>query len=127
MHTMLALRRRSQARRGAWVLPPGQSHAATPGELALELLREKLYRRLNQELPYTLVTALESVVQLAPPRAGLRICVSVTVPNKRVKAMVVGKGGAVIQDYVAGPTQAELARILGEPVALVVSVKVAGN
>lgn len=226
-------------------MPAGQSHAASPGELAVELVREKLFRRLNQELPYKLIVRLDGVNPLllqhgsssassswqqdsaiaagsdtaggggpttttsqppaslgpAPeldlaaavlptggegasgvaevaaahhstplttltpacePRShwvqgltdalpagadaagslgsgssgvgggasdvsqgsGLCIKVTVGVASKSIKAIVVGKGGQVIQHYVARPTQAELCRILKQPVKLVVGVKV---
>eukprot|EP00878_Enallax_costatus_P025437 GHUV01027215.1.p1 GENE.GHUV01027215.1~~GHUV01027215.1.p1 ORF type:complete len:205 (+),score=82.45 GHUV01027215.1:179-793(+) len=114
----------SKARKGTWLMPPGQASASTPSELAVELVREKLFRRLNQELPYTLAVATESVRQL-PEGQGLSIVVSVTVKSKRVKAIVVGKGGEIIQDYVTVPTQKELSRVLQVPVQLVVTVKVA--
>jgi GTP-binding protein Era len=105
---------------------PQQAHAATPGELAVELVREKLYRRLNQELPYRLSVVLQSVAPDARdtrhPQA-LVIKVDVFVKNRLTKSIVVGKGGSVIQRYVAEPTQAELARALGVPVQLLVFVK----
>jgi GTPase Era involved in 16S rRNA processing len=150
-------------------MPAGQSHAATPGELAVELVREKLYRRLNQELPYRLTVTQEVVHTLkfraqvpaepgaapaaaadgpgetgavpsaAPAEAaamaavpgegspeGLYIRIRVDVASKGIKSIVVGKGGGVIQKYVAEPTQAELARILKRPVKLVVGVKIVG-
>jgi GTP-binding protein Era len=108
----------------------GQSHAASPGELAVELVREKLYRRLNQEVPYRLTVALEAAGPDRTPGAaaaggqGLYIRVGVGVSSKLVKAIVVGKGGEVIQKYVAEPTQAELTRILKQPVKLVVGVRI---
>jgi GTP-binding protein Era len=109
----------------------GQSHAASPGELAVELVREKLYRRLNQEIPYRLTVTLEAAgPDMSPGGAaaaggrGLCIRVGVGVSSKLVKAIVVGKGGEVIQKYVAEPTQAELTRILKQPVKLVVGVRI---
>jgi GTPase Era involved in 16S rRNA processing len=136
----------------------GQSHAASPGELAVELVREKLYRRLNKEIPYRLNVAVEAVGPWRPrpplpaaataetaatatakaareptePRQdpvegeGLYIRVGVGVASKLVKSIVVGKGGEVIQEYVAEPTQAELTRILKQPVKLVVGVRIVG-
>lgn len=47
------------------------------------------------------------------------------VKNQRVKAMVVGKGGEIIQRYVTEPTARELERLLKVQVKLVVSVKAA--
>lgn len=103
-------------------MPAGQQHAASPGELAVELVREKLYRRLNQELPYRLDVSCEAA-RPAADGAGLYIRVVVAVPNKLTKSIVVGRRGAVIQDYVAAPTRAELARLLGTPVQLTVRVQ----
>jgi GTPase Era involved in 16S rRNA processing len=110
-----------QAVPGRWQFAAGQSHGASPGELALELVREKLYRRLNQELPYTLEIHLRSVQEL-PAGQGLHISIGVTVKNKRLKAMVVGREGSIIQEYVTLPTEAELAKILKQPVKLLVAV-----
>lgn len=111
-------------------MPGDQRAAASPGELAIELVREKLYRRLNQELPYRLTVTLESVSGLVGGGGaggnGLHIRVCVGVANKLIKSIVIGKGGEVIQKYVTQPTQAELARILDRPVRLVVSVKIVG-
>lgn len=118
-----------QAQPGSWLMAAGQSHAASPGELAVELVREKLYRRLNQEIPYRLTVTLEAAgpdltLGGAAGAQGLYIRVGVGVSNKLVKAIVVGKGGEVIQKYVAEPTQAELTRILKQPVKLVVGVRI---
>jgi len=43
-----------------WQYPPDQVHTASKHQLAIELLREKMYQRLNQELPYTLGQEIES-------------------------------------------------------------------
>jgi GTP-binding protein Era len=104
-------------------MPPSQSHAASPGDLAVELVREKLYRRLNQELPYALTVEADSVRPLLGSRSGLAIHITVFVKSRRMRSIVVGKGGSIIQGYVTQPTEAELARILEAPVKLTVSVK----
>lgn len=126
MNTALHVVMLLQAHKGAWLMPPGPAAAASPGELAVELVREKLFRRLNQELPYTLTTVVESVRQL-PANSGLHIVVNVIVKNQRVKAIIAGKGGEIIQDYVTVPTQKELSRVLQVPVQLVVTIKKAGG
>lgn len=84
------------------------------------------HRRLNQELPYTLTVVTESVQEL-PGGQGMVIRVNVLARNNRIRSIVVGKGGEIIQGYVALPTQQELQRILQVPVRLHVSVKVAGG
>lgn len=64
-------------------------------------------------------------MQHLPSTQGLFIRLSVAVRNQRVKAMVIGKGGEIIQRYVTEPTAKELERLLKVPVNLVVSVKAA--
>jgi GTPase Era involved in 16S rRNA processing len=76
-----------------------------------------------QELPYALTVQADSVKPLLGSRQGLAIHVTVFVKNRLMRSIVVGKGGSIIQGYVAQPTEAELARILGAPVKLTVSVK----
>lgn len=104
-------------------MPPDQATTSSPGELAVEFVREKLFRRLNQELPYTLVIAAEAVRERAGTQ-GMLIVVSVTVKSQRIKGLVVGKAGSIIQDYVTLPTEAELSKLLQTPVKLLVTVKV---
>ncbi|KAF6257138.1 P-loop containing nucleoside triphosphate hydrolase protein [Scenedesmus sp. NREL 46B-D3] len=111
------------ARPGRWLMPPNQAHTASPGDLAVELVREKLYRRLNQELPYALTVQADSVRPLLGSKHGLDIRITVFVKNRLMRSIVVGKGGSIIQGYVARPTEAELTRTLGAPVRLTVSVK----
>lgn len=116
-----------QARPGLWLLPPDQAHTASPADLAVELVREKLYRRLNQELPYALTVQADSVKPLLGSQHGLAIRLTVFVKNRLMRSIVVGKGGSIIQGYVAGPTEAELTRILKAPVKLTVAVKAVGD
>jgi GTP-binding protein Era len=104
-------------------MPPDQAHTASPADLAVELVREKLYRRLNQELPYALTVQADSVRLLLGSKSGLAIHITVFVKSRRVRSIVVGKGGSIIEGYVAQPTEAELTRILAAPVKLTVSVK----
>ena len=56
-----------QAQPGSWLVPPGQCHLSTPDDLAVELVREKLLRRLHKELPYKLVVRSLGV-RFVPPR-----------------------------------------------------------
>jgi hypothetical protein len=148
----------------------------------VELVREKLLRRLHKELPYTLGVALvadrpwipggsshggrdqqgllgnprhdsacddaqqqqqqgsygveqEHIHQNAQPAdgdsssqqpaVGRFVHVEVLAANPRVKSIVIGPGGSIIEQYVAKPTQQELCDIFKQEVRLSVSVKVA--
>lgn len=105
-----------------WILPPGTTSDQSPIYLALELVREKLYRRLNEELPYNLELVHDTWKRMRD--GSVFIEHTLFVDNKNVKNIVVGKGGEVIQNYVVARARAELEKILKLRVLLVVKVKV---
>lgn len=82
-----------QAVPGPWLFPQGEATNLAPEELALELLREKLFRRLNKELPYRLHIRLQRYA--VKPDGSLRIATTLKVPNATVKKIVVGAKGHV--------------------------------
>jgi len=112
----------SRAAPGAWPLPRGEATDLSAAELAVELVREKLYRRLNQELPYRLSVSLRG--QRPLPGGGLRIELVVTVPSATLRKIVVGAGGRVMEDYVVARSRHELEHLLRVPIHLVVPVEV---
>lgn len=87
----------------------------------MELVREKLYRRLNKELPYILEPELidESVNETG----ALTFEVVIRVPSENVKKIVVGQRGTIIENYVISRTKKELESILQRRVLLRVNVK----
>lgn len=88
--------------------------------LVAEIVREKLIRRLGQELPHRLTVEVERfVVQ----RRRTLVNVLVWVERRQHKAIVIGKDGARLKD--AGTAaRLEIARMLGRPVHLEIWVKV---
>lgn len=90
--------------------------------MAVELVREKLFRRLNNDLPYRLTPRLQHVTQLKDGR--LHCVIDVAVKSSIQKAIVVGSKGSVMQDYVVTPSEKELSHLFGQPVQLVVRVSV---
>ena len=63
--------------------------------LAAELLREKLMRRLGEELPYAITVEIESFTE---QNGVLHIQAVIWVEKESQKAIVIGKGGAVLKE-----------------------------
>ena len=88
--------------------------------LAAELLREKLFRLLGEELPY----AATVVVEKFEPEAALRrIHAAIAVDKPNHKAIVIGKGGAKLKD-IATQARVDMEKLFGGKVFLEVWVKV---
>lgn len=91
-------------------------------EMALELVREKLYKRLNQELPYELKPLLNDYS--ITPSGNVYINIFLYVKNANTRKIVVGKKGNVIQDYVVEKTKKELEKMYQRNVTLRINVKI---
>lgn len=88
--------------------------------LAAELIREKLFRRLGQELPYGLTVQIE---QFKEEDGLLRIHGLVWVERDSQKAIVIGRGGAMLKQ-VGRDARLDMERLFGEKVFLQLWVKV---
>ncbi len=88
--------------------------------LAAELLREKLFRLLGEELPYASTVEIDRFRQ----EGGLRtIHASIVVDKKSQKAIVIGKGGKQLKT-IASQARRDMERLFGSKVFLEVWVKV---
>jgi len=88
--------------------------------LAAELLREKLFRLLGDELPY----AATVVVEKFEIEAGLRrIHAAIVVDKPNQKAIVIGKGGAKLKD-IATQARVDMEKLFDGKVFLEVWVRV---
>lgn len=88
--------------------------------LAAELLREKLFRSLGDELPYATSVEIDRFKQ----EPGLRtIHASILVDKKGQKAIVIGKGGSQLKS-IATQARRDMERLFGGKVFLEVWVKV---
>ena len=88
--------------------------------LAAEIVREKLIRRLGQELPHRLTVEIE---RFAEQERFILVNALVWVERKQHKAIVIGRGGGRLKD--AGiEARADISRLLGRPVRLEIWVKV---
>jgi len=88
--------------------------------LAMELIREKLFRLLGEELPYAAAVEIERF----ETRAGLRrIYASIIVDKESQKAIVIGRGGEKLK-AVATQARKDMERLFDGKVFLEIWVKV---
>ncbi|MCX8085400.1 MAG: GTPase Era [Rhodocyclaceae bacterium] len=88
--------------------------------LAAELLREKLFRQLGEELPYGITVEIERFEEAAGVR---RIYAAVIVDKEAHKAIVIGKGGERLK-RIASAARRDMERLFGGRVWLETWVKV---
>ncbi|MDO9244481.1 MAG: GTPase Era [Rhodocyclaceae bacterium] len=91
--------------------------------LAAELLREKLFRNLGEELPYGIAVEIERFEMEEGVR---RIHAAIIVERDAHKAMVIGKGGERMK-RVASDARKDMERLFGGKVWLETWVKVKGG
>ena len=91
--------------------------------LAGELVREQLFLRLRQEIPYATAVLVENWEE-RPDSGDVVIDATILVEREAQKAIVVGKGGRMIKD-VGTAARAEITKLLGRPAHLRLHVKVA--
>ena len=105
---------------GPPVFPKEQLTDRSEAFLAAEIVREKLIRRLGQELPHRLTVEVERFDE-QERRAVINVLV--WVERKQHKAIVIGRDGGRLKD--AGTAaRVDIARMLGRPVHLEIWVKV---
>ncbi|HYN27929.1 MAG TPA: GTPase Era [Burkholderiales bacterium] len=88
--------------------------------LAAELLREKLFRLLGEELPYAATVVVE---KFETEGALRRIHAAIVVDKPNHKAMVIGKGGAKLKN-IATQARLDMEKLFGGKVFLEVWVRV---
>ena len=91
--------------------------------LAAELIREQLFVRLRQELPYATAVLVDNW-QERPETGDVVVDATIMLERDSQKAIVVGKGGQMVRD-VGASARAEITRLCGRPVHLRLHVKVA--
>ena len=91
--------------------------------LAAEFLREKLFRRLGEELPYGMAVEIERFELEGTLR---RIHAAIIVDRPAHKAIVIGRGGEQLK-ALASDARRDLEKLFGSKVFLEVWVKVKGG
>jgi len=109
---------------GPFLYPEDQMSDAPMRQLAAEITREKIYRKLHQELPYQSTVETEKWEERKDK--SVRIEQTIFVERESQRKIVLGAGGATIKS-IGADSRKELAEILGVPVHLFLFVKVREN
>ena len=104
-----------------WDLPPSAVTDKSKVAQAVEVVRESVYRRLNQELPYSIVPVHDSWTNF--DNGSYRIEQTLVVDSVPIKQIVVGKRGSVI-GQIGIRARTVLEKMFGRRVHLVLNVKV---
>jgi GTPase len=106
---------------GPWLYPEDQISDAPLRQLAAEITREKLYRRLHQEVPYQ--STVETEVWKELKDGSVRIEQTIYVERESQRKIVLGTGGATIK-AIGAVARADIAAAIEQPVHLFLFVKV---
>jgi GTP-binding protein Era len=106
---------------GPWLYPADQMSDAPLRQLAAEITREKIFRRLHQELPYQSTVETELWKELKD--GSIRIEQTIYVARESQRKIVLGKGGDSIK-AIGAESRKEIAEIVEKPVHLFLFVKV---
>ncbi|USG59809.1 GTPase Era [Sneathiella marina] len=106
---------------GPWLYPEDQLALAPMRQLAAEVTREKLFLRMNQELPYSLTVETESWEERKD--GSVKIQQIIYVSRTNYKPMVLGKGGQTIKK-IGAMAREDLEEMLERRVHLFLFVKV---
>jgi GTP-binding protein Era len=109
---------------GPWLYPEDQAADIPSLLLASEVLREKLFLRLHEELPYSLT--VETDKWEVRKDDSVRIEQTVYVRRDGQKAIVLGKGGQTMKD-IGSEARRELEEMFERRIHLFVFVKVRKN
>ena len=105
---------------GPWLYPEDQMSDIPMRLLAAEVTREKLFLKLEQELPYAVFVETESWDEAA---TSIRIWQVITVQREGQKKIVIGDKGAMIKN-VGIAARIELEKMTGKKIHLALFVKV---
>jgi len=106
---------------GPWHYPEDQISDLPLRQLAAEITREKIYRRLHQELPYQSTVETDSWTERKD--GSVRIEQTIYVERESQRKIVIGKGGQTIK-AIGAEARKEIAGVAEKPVHLFLFVKV---
>jgi GTP-binding protein Era len=109
---------------GPFMFPPDQASDMPQRFLAAEVTREKIFDRLHQELPYSIMVATEHWEEF--DNGSVKIDQVVFVQRDNQKGIVLGKGGERLKE-IGMQSRLELEQLFGRRVHLKLHVKVEEN
>jgi len=109
---------------GPFLYPEDQISDAPERHLAAEVTREKIYRKLHQELPYQ--STVETTIWTERKDGSVRVEQTIFVERESQRKIVLGKAGATIK-AIGAESRRELTQILERPVHLFLFVKIREN
>jgi GTP-binding protein Era len=106
---------------GEWHFPEDQLSDISDRLMAAEVTREKVFKRLHQELPYE--STVETTAWTRTKKGELKIDQTIYVSRESQRPIVLGKGGATLK-AIGEAARKELTELLGETVHLFLTVTV---
>ena len=106
---------------GPSLMPEDEYTDQSERMLAGEVIREKLFLKVHEEIPFTSAVRVEQFVE-EPERKLIRIAALIVVERDSHKAIVIGAGGRMIKE-IGTAARLELEEILGSKVFLELHVK----
>jgi GTP-binding protein Era len=91
--------------------------------LAAELIREKAFRLLGEELPYGIAVAIDRWEEPDPDAGRVSIVATLLVERDSHKGIVIGAGGAKLRE-IGRLARVDIEKLLGKPVHLETHVRV---
>jgi len=111
----------SKAKPEPWIYSKDATTDQSPIELSHELVREKIFKHTNMEIPYSVVIDTIGWTELLD--GSLRIDQNIIVPKKSHLKILVGRGGKTIQS-IKEEAAFDIQMALGRPVILTFETKV---
>lgn len=109
------------AKPGAWHYPEDQLSDVSDRLMAAEITREKVFKRLHQELPYE--STVETTAWTRTKRGELKVEQIIYVSREGHRPIVLGKGGQTLK-AIGEAARADMTELFGEPVHLFLTVNV---
>ena len=111
----------ARAAPGEWHFPEDQLSDISDRLMAAEVTREKVFKRLHQELPYE--STVETTAWTRTRKGELKIDQTIYVSRESQRPIVLGKGGATLK-AIGEAARKELTELLGETAHLFLTVTV---
>ena len=106
------------------LFPPDQLTDRTERFIAAEIIREKVFERFGDEVPYATAVRIDDFTEASPERGGKDLIeATVFVDRSSQKAILVGRGGQAMKD-IGSAARPLIEATLGRPAYLTLWVKV---